>query len=367
MAHRRAAPTMPAALREIGTARRPVVLVSLSPASPLQFMKQSKQRCVTPTRQVSCHHTPLPRDRKAHPEYVPTLLIDLVRSITHHQIASARAMARGATKGLAMLDNRVVLITGASAGIGAALARVYANRRARVVMAARRLSRIEEIALEIRRTGVDALAVECDVTRDGDVERAVAETVDRWGRLDTLVANAGFGVSGKLQDLALEDYRRQFETNVFGVIRTIQAGLSQVLEQRGRIAIVGSVAGFIASPGVSPYCMSKFAVRALAQSLRLELKPLGVSVTHLAPGFVDSEIRLKKNDESLPPDARDPVPSWLVMDSLKAARQMFHAIERRRRERIITAHGKVIVFLSRHAHWLLDLAAGNRRGLGSTD
>jgi short-subunit dehydrogenase len=262
-----------------------------------------------------------------------------------------------------MLQERVVLITGASSGIGAALARVYGSHGSRVVLAARRLSRIQELASEVERGKGEALAVACDVTQDGDVKRVVEQAVERWGRLDTLIANAGFGVTGNVENLSLDDYRRQFETNVFGLIRTIKAGLPQILEQRGRIALIGSVAGFIASPGGSPYCMSKFAVRALAQSLRLELKPQGVSVTHIAPGFVDSEIRLKKNDETLPPGAKDPVPSWLVMNTDKAARQIFEAIEKRRRQRIVTGHGKLIVFLARHAPWLLEAGAGHRQGL----
>ncbi len=264
-----------------------------------------------------------------------------------------------------MLDARVVLITGASSGIGAALARIYGRQGARLVLAARRLPRIQELASKIGEDSGEATAVECDVNREGEIERAVAIAVDRWGHLDTVVANAGFGVTGMVKELSLDDYRRQFETNVFGLIRTVKAGLGPVSMCGGRIALVGSVAGFIASPGASPYCMSKFAVRALAQSLRLELKPAGVSVTHLAPGFVDSEIRLKKNDESLPVEAKDPVPAWLVMDTDKAARQMFDAIEKRRKQRIITGHGKTIVFLARHAPWLLEAASGKRRGLGS--
>ncbi len=264
------------------------------------------------------------------------------------------------------MQERVVLITGASSGIGSALAHVYGSRGGRLVLAARRLSRLQELAAEIGNGKCEALAVPCDVTQDGEVERAVALAVERWGKLDTVIANAGFGVTGRFADLSLDDYRRQFETNVFGLIRTVKASLPQVVEHRGRIALIGSVAGFIASPGGSPYCMSKFAVRALAQSLRLELKPQGVSVTHITPGFVDSEIRLKKNDETLPRNAKDPVPSWLVMDTDKAARQIFAAVERRRRQRIVTGHGKLVVFLARHLPRLLEAGAGYRRGLGSS-
>ena len=116
---------------------------------------------------------------------------------------------------MAKLDGKVALITGASSGIGAGMAREYARRGADVVLTARRWERLEALALEVRARGRRALTVRCDVTRDGDLEAAVAEALDEFGRIDWVVANAGFGVAGAVHKLELEDFRRQFETNSF--------------------------------------------------------------------------------------------------------------------------------------------------------
>lgn len=246
-----------------------------------------------------------------------------------------------------------MFITGASSGIGAGLAREFARCGADVVLAARRGERLEVLAAEIRHGGRRALAIGCDVTRDGDVERAMAAARTAFGRVDVVVANAGFGVVGDVERLTLDDYRRQFETNVFGVLRTVWAALDDVKRARGRIAIIGSVSGHLATPGSSPYAMSKFAVRALAEALGHELAQQGVSVTLISPGFVESEIRRVDNSGRLREAAPDPIASWLVMPTERAARQIVDAIARRRREAVITGHGRATVFLNRHAPWLI--------------
>lgn len=247
---------------------------------------------------------------------------------------------------------QTVFITGASSGIGAALAREFARRGADLVLAARRAARLDGLAAELQRGDRRALPVECDVTKDGDLERAAAAARSAFGRIDVVVANAGFGVVGRVEGLTLEDYRRQFETNVFGVLRTIWTTLADVKRTRGRIVIIGSVSGHIATPGSSPYAMSKFAVRALAEALGHELARDGVSVTLISPGFVESEIRRVDNRGRLSDTAADPVPSWLMMPAARAARQIVNAIARRRREAVITSHGRAFVFLNRHAPWL---------------
>ena len=209
---------------------------------------------------------------------------------------------------------------------------------------------------ELTAGGAHAIAVRCDVTVDGDPERAVAAARERFGALDVVVANAGFGVVGPVALLTLDDYRRQFETNVFGVLRTIYAALPDVRRRRGRIAIIGSVNGHIATPGSSPYAMSKFAVRALAEALGHELARTGASVTLVSPGFVASEIRRVDNEGVLREATPDPVPKFLIMSAGRAARQIVRAIARRRREVVVTGHGKVAVFLHRHAPWLTSTA-----------
>jgi short-subunit dehydrogenase len=196
------------------------------------------------------------------------------------------------------------------------------------------------------------LVVPCDVTRDGDVESAVAESVRRWGRLDVVIANAGFGIVGAFRDLSLSDYRRQLETNVFGVLRTIQAALPEIDKTCGNVVIVGSVAGWSATPNSSPYALSKFAVRALADAITPELRRDGVTVTLISPGFVASNIRRVDNQGTLHAAAADPIPAWLVMPVDKAVRQMLRAVARGQSEAIITGHGKILVAIERFTPWL---------------
>jgi short-subunit dehydrogenase len=241
-----------------------------------------------------------------------------------------------------------VLITGASSGIGAALAREFSRRGWRVALVARRVAQLETLANELRAAGGRASAHGGDVTRDGDVARVLAALAAQGVKPGIVVANAGFGVVGNAQKLALADYQRQFATNVEGVLRTFQETIAALRETRGRFVIMGSVSGYVSMPGGSPYAMSKFAVRALAEALHGDLAPVGVGVTLISPGFVDSDIRRVDNRGGLHADVRDPVPAWLRVRTDKAARVMVRGILRGRREVIVTFHAKVIVFLARH-------------------
>jgi len=265
---------------------------------------------------------------------------------------------------------KIVLITGASSGIGEEMARQLARAGAVLTLAARRTELLEELGRGIREAGgVEPLIVQCDVTRDEDPQRAVAETVARRGKLDIVIANAGFGVVGNFAKLTVGDYRRQFETNVFGVLRTLYAALPEVAKTHGRLVLLGSVAGWSASPGASPYAMSKFALRALANSITPELALMGVTVTLLSPGFVESNIRRVDNQGQLHAEAAEPMPRWLVVDRRQAVSQMLRAVARGRREVIITGHGKLFVALERFAPWVLRVVvhrmAANRGGYRS--
>ena len=251
-------------------------------------------------------------------------------------------------------SNHVVLITGASAGIGAALARQMAKEGASVVLTARRKERLETLASELEGLGAKALAVACDVNDLDQVKAAVEQTLETFGKQDVVIANAGFGVSGSFSSLEEEDYRRQFETNVFGVLHTLRASLDALKASKGRFSLVGSVNSYISLPGTSAYGMSKFAVRALGMSLWTELKPHQVSCTLICPGFVESEIRQVNNQGEFREKAKDPIPSWLVMPSEKAARQISKALYKRKNEVVITGHGKFAVFLQRHMPWFVQ-------------
>lgn len=255
------------------------------------------------------------------------------------------------------------LITGASSGIGAALAREFARRGWNVALVARRLEKLEVLAGEIRAAGGKASVHRGDVTLDGSLKDVVLDLAGQAVVPSVVVANAGFGVVGRAQSLELEDYRRQFETNVFGVLRTLQETLPALKKTGGRFVIMGSVAGHLSGAGGSAYSMSKFAVRALAEALHGDLRVAGVGCTLISPGFVDSDIRRVDNDGGLHADAHDPVPGWLRMRTDIAARKMVRGILAGRREVIITFHAKLIVFFARHfprfTRWAL-LRAGQK-------
>src|SRR6185437_214716 len=242
-------------------------------------------------------------------------------------------------------QGKSVLITGASAGIGRELALQLAGRGARLTLCARRREKIEALAGEIG--AAQALAVECDVTRDGDLEGAVAAAVERWGGVDVVFANAGFGVTGQVAGLTIEDYRRQFETNVFGVLRTVYAAVGELERRRGSLVIIGSVASWVSTGGASAYSMSKFAVRALANSLWAELRPRGVAVTLISPGFVVSEFHQVDNQGQAHAERQKSAPEWLRVPTGKAVREILRAVEQGKREKIVTGHGKVLVAIER--------------------
>jgi short-subunit dehydrogenase len=249
---------------------------------------------------------------------------------------------------------KVVLITGASSGIGWALAREFAARGAHLVLAARRLDRLQSLASELQLQGSRALTVTCDVTREEDLQEAVAQAVREFGQLDIVVANAGFGVTGTFEELTHQDYQRQFDTNVFGLMHTVRACLPEIKKQRGQVVLVGSILSHWSTPTATPYCMSKFAVRALAEGLSVELQAHGVGVTLISPGLIQTEISQVDrfgNHQADRPAKR----SWLSMRADKAAGQMVDAIAARRSEVVITWHGKAVVWLSRYFPSLLQL------------
>jgi len=252
-----------------------------------------------------------------------------------------------------MSPSQTVFITGASAGIGAGLAREYARRGARLALFARRTELLESLAAELRALGAEVSIHQGDVTAEGDVARALEELAARGVGVDIVYANAGFGVAGTVQKLTIEDYRRQFETNVFGLLRTVKESLPALRASRGQLVLVGSVAGYAASAAMSAYSMSKFAVRALAETLLGDLAPEGIRVTLVSPGFVDSDIRKTNNHGVVQPEARDPIPQWLRVSTPRAAREIVRGVARGRAEIVVTGHGKFIVFFARHFPGLL--------------
>jgi len=245
-------------------------------------------------------------------------------------------------------EGKSVFITGASSGIGAALALEFAREGAYVILAARSLDRLGDVQSQIELEGGRALSVACDVTDRASLDRAVAEAVAMRKGLDVVVANAGFGVAGVLTKLSTDEYRRQFDTNFFGVLDTIYATLPHLQASKGRLGVVSSVMGRMGMPGTSPYCSSKFALCGLLESIDYELADLGVSVTCINPGVVASNFRRTDNLGQIHTERNDPAPAWLIVPTETAARDIVNALYKRKFEAIITGHGKVLCWATRH-------------------
>lgn len=258
--------------------------------------------------------------------------------------------------------DHAVWITGGGSGIGAALALEFARNGAMVAVSGRRRDRLEQVVAAIEACGSRGLAVVCDVTDDPAVEQAVPEVQAAFGKIDVVVANAGFAVSGRIEDLAIEAWRRQFDTNVFGAVSTIRHALPALKASGGRLGLMCSVAGMIASPKSGPYTASKYALRAIGQTLAIELAGSGVSCTLLHPGFVSSEIAQVDNSGVRDASRPDRRPSKLMWPADAAAKVCAKALHRRDREYTFTGHGKFGAFVGRHlpglAHTLMTRSAG---------
>lgn len=189
-----------------------------------------------------------------------------------------------------LLTGMVVIVTGASSGIGEATARRLARGGARVVITARRQERLDALARELDPSGRGVLALAGDVTNDADRRRWVAETLAKFGRIDALVNNAGYGTRGPVELVPVEKIRANYETNVFSLIALTQLVLPHLRERgEGCIVNIGSVAGRIARPLSSIYDSTKHALEAITDGLRGELKPFGVRVTLIRPGYIVTE------------------------------------------------------------------------------
>ena len=188
------------------------------------------------------------------------------------------------------LDGQIVIVTGASAGIGEAAARRLAIEGATVVMTARRADRLGTLKQEIESTGGRAQAVVGDVTSQLDRERLVQETMRAFGRIDGLVNNAGYGQRGPIELVPVEAIRQNFETNLFSLIALTQL-VTPIMraQQSGRIVNISSVAGRIARPLSSVYDATKHALEAISDGMRGELAQFGIKVVVIEPGFISTE------------------------------------------------------------------------------
>jgi short-subunit dehydrogenase len=225
----------------------------------------------------------------------------------------------------------VALVTGASSGIGEAAARRFARAGYTVVLAARRLERLQSLAAEITALGSQALPLETDVSRLEDIQRLVASTIDTYSRIDVLVNNAGFGRLSWLETLdPVKDVQAQLEVNLLGLIWTAQAVLPHMIaRRRGHILNVGSMAGYVAPPTYSIYAASKFGVRGFTDALRREARVHGIRVSGVYPGPVATEFSRHTGTDR---KTGLHTPAWLALSSEDVAEAIYRLVLHPRRQ-----------------------------------
>ncbi len=252
------------------------------------------------------------------------------------------------------LKGKVVLITGASSGFGWDAARLFAEEGCRVVLAARRIERLQELAASIQSQGGEALAVPVDVAERDEVEIMVESVLDLYGQIDILFNNAGFGRIIWLDNMTAErDVEMQIRVNLLGVIHVTHAVLPSMLERRsGHIINMSSVAGWIAPPTYTVYAASKFGVRGFTDALRREVRPFGIEVSGVYPGPAVTEFGLHTGDHPMKGSALaryfPPLPSEEV------AAKVIEIAKRPRRTVILPWYYQIAIWADWYLPWLVD-------------
>lgn len=255
-------------------------------------------------------------------------------------------------------ENLSVIITGASSGIGRELARQLSAQHARVVLAARQAEKLAELAVECEQLGGQALAVPTDVTHAGQCRSLVEKAVAQFGRLDMLVNNAGSTMWARFDEVTdLSIFEKIMQVNYLGSVYCTYYALPYLKQTKGRIVGVSSLTGKGGVPTRSGYAASKHAMAGFFDSLRIELKESGVSVTMTYPGFVSTGIQARGFGPDGKPLDHNPLQLNKVMSTEECARIILRAAARRQREEVMTLRGKVGQWLKLIAPALVDRIA----------
>ncbi|MFM2376650.1 MAG: hypothetical protein RLZZ165_1747 [Bacteroidota bacterium] len=245
------------------------------------------------------------------------------------------------------MKDKVVLITGASSGIGRALALKFAREGSKVVIGARNVEQLAEVGREIQKAGGTVHHCRLDVTQQADCERFIAEAIRQFGRVDVLINNAGISMRALFEDLDVAVIERLMQVNFFGTVYCTKAAIAQVIQNRGSIVGISSIAGYRGLPARTGYSASKFAMHGFLESLRTELLGKGVHVLTACPGYTESNIRKVALRADGGQQAETPFREEKLMSSEAVAEEVYRAVLRRRITLVLTGQGRLTVFLNK--------------------
>jgi len=238
--------------------------------------------------------------------------------------------------------DKVIIVTGASSGIGLASARLFGRLGAKLVLAARRTELLEKYAAEITaESGAEVLAVTTDVSVEEDCRNLIDQTVKRFGRIDILVNNAGISMRAMFKDVELDVIRRLMDVNFWGTVYCTKYALPYLLESKGTVVGVISIAGYSALPARAGYSASKYAVRGFLDTIRIEHLHDGLHVLAFAPNYVESNVRIAALTADGSPQGETPLKEDGLMTAEKCVNYLARAIKNHRNELTLTFLGKL--------------------------
>ncbi|MCE9554523.1 MAG: SDR family NAD(P)-dependent oxidoreductase [Planctomycetes bacterium] len=248
-------------------------------------------------------------------------------------------------------NEKVVLVTGGSAGLGRAIADAFGQQGARLVLASRKEDLLQQAAASFRERGVDVLAVKADATQDEDVERLIGSAIERFGQLDVLVNAVGRSMRGTIASTSTSQFEELLQVNFLTAVRCTRTALPHLLKARGHVVNIGSLAAKTASPHMGAYAASKFPLVAFSQQLRLEYESAGLHTLLVCPGplkRLDAGSRYDTEAADLPDSARQPGGGAKLasIDPLLLAQRIVRACERRKPELIVPGRARLLFALS---------------------
>ncbi|GAA4091500.1 SDR family oxidoreductase [Mucilaginibacter panaciglaebae] len=253
------------------------------------------------------------------------------------------------------LNNKTVIITGASSGIGKSLAHEFARRGANLVLAARQYVTLCQIAQELQdQYQIKALAVQCDVTSESDCRHLINQAKLSFGKIDILINNAGISMRALFKDVDVQVLKTLMDVNFWGAVYCTKYALPEIAQTQGSIVGVSSIAGYKGLPGRTGYSASKFAMNGFLDSLRVENLKTGVHVMTACPGFTASNIRNTALNKEGNQQGESSMHEEKMMTSEEVAKLIVDGVEKRERTLIMTGQGKLTVLLSKIIPGILD-------------
>lgn len=256
--------------------------------------------------------------------------------------------------------DKVVIITGATSGIGLACAKAFADKGSKVVLAARSEEKLKQVSIELKCNGNDCLSVRTDVTVQTDCENLIQQTIEKYGKIDILINNAGISMRALFQDVEMDVLRKVMDVNFWGTVYCTKFALPHILNSKGTIVGISSIAGFHGLPGRTAYSASKFAMQGFLESVRIENLKKGINVIILSAGFTSTKIRFNALDAHGMPQGETPLPEEKLMSPERVAKNVLRSIRKRKRNRIMTLEGQLMVFFQRIIPRLVDITIYNK-------